>query len=220
MEVSTSNLWIFPLPLCTFFRELSSSQISRSSFCGQLQHFGALDHLKCDTPLHRGSLARWVEKSVHTYSFAQRCPLSHSSRITWPEKDSSDSSLQNGCQDKDWARGRHSRRWDDSNHLGSHQGKAPPASFRIGIAYFDLGVEYRDKTDDQVTVDCAEAIKKYNVGIKCATITPDEARVEEFKLKKMWRSPNGTIRNILGTKHLLLVWTFCLNLWDLWLFFV
>lgn len=63
---------------------------------------------------------------------------------------------------------------------------------------FDLGVEYRDKTDDQVTVDCAEAIKKYNVGIKCATITPDEARVEEFKLKKMWRSPNGTIRNILG----------------------
>lgn len=52
---------------------------------------------------------------------------------------------------------------------------------------FDLGVEYRDKTDDQVTVDCAEAIKKYNVGIKCATITPDEARVEEFKLKKMWR---------------------------------
>ena len=69
---------------------------------------------------------------------------------------------------------------------------------------FDLGVEYRDKTDDQVTVDCAEAIKKYNVGIKCATITPDEARVEEFKLKKMWRSPNGTIRNILGTKHLLL----------------
>ena len=69
---------------------------------------------------------------------------------------------------------------------------------------FDLGVEYRNKTDDQVTVDCAEAIKKYNVGIKCATITPDEARVEEFKLKKMWRSPNGTIRNILGTKHLLL----------------
>ena len=63
---------------------------------------------------------------------------------------------------------------------------------------FDLGVEYRDQTDDQVTVDCAEAIKKYNVGIKCATITPDEARVEEFKLKKMWRSPNGTIRNILG----------------------
>ncbi len=63
---------------------------------------------------------------------------------------------------------------------------------------FDLGVEYRDKTDDKVTVDCAEAIKKYNVGIKCATITPDEARVTEFKLKKMWKSPNGTIRNILG----------------------
>ncbi|XP_067656184.1 isocitrate dehydrogenase [NADP] cytoplasmic-like [Haliotis asinina] len=63
---------------------------------------------------------------------------------------------------------------------------------------FDLGIEHRDKTDDQVTVDCANAIKKYNVGIKCATITPDEKRVEEFKLKKMWRSPNGTIRNILG----------------------
>uniref|UniRef100_D3PHW0 Isocitrate dehydrogenase [NADP] n=2 Tax=Lepeophtheirus salmonis TaxID=72036 RepID=D3PHW0_LEPSM len=63
---------------------------------------------------------------------------------------------------------------------------------------YDLGIEYRDKTDDKVTVDCAEAVKKYNVGIKCATITPDENRVEEFKLKKMWRSPNGTIRNILG----------------------
>lgn len=63
---------------------------------------------------------------------------------------------------------------------------------------YDLGIENRDATDDQVTVDCAEAIKKYNVGIKCATITPDEQRVEEFKLKKMWRSPNGTIRNILG----------------------
>jgi len=63
---------------------------------------------------------------------------------------------------------------------------------------FDLGIEYRDQTDDQVTIDCANAIKKYNVGIKCATITPDEQRVEEFKLKKMWKSPNGTIRNILG----------------------
>ena len=61
---------------------------------------------------------------------------------------------------------------------------------------FDLGVEYRDKTDDQVTVDCAEAIKKYNVGIKCATITPDEARVEEFKLKKMWRSPQSEISSV------------------------
>lgn len=68
----------------------------------------------------------------------------------------------------------------------------------VDIKYYDLGMESRDKTDDQITVDCAEAIKKYNVGIKCATITPDEARVEEFKLKKMWRSPNGTIRNILG----------------------
>ncbi len=67
----------------------------------------------------------------------------------------------------------------------------------LDIKYFDLGVEARDKTDDQITVDAANAIAKYNVGIKCATITPDEARVEEFKLKKMWRSPNGTIRNIL-----------------------
>lgn len=63
---------------------------------------------------------------------------------------------------------------------------------------YDLGMESRDATDDQITIDCANAIKKYNVGVKCATITPDEARVEEFKLKKMWRSPNGTIRNILG----------------------
>jgi isocitrate dehydrogenase len=68
----------------------------------------------------------------------------------------------------------------------------------LDIKYFDLGIESRDKTSDQITVDCAKAIKKFGVGIKCATITPDEARVEEFKLKKMWRSPNGTIRNILG----------------------
>ncbi len=67
----------------------------------------------------------------------------------------------------------------------------------VDIKYFDLGVEYRDQTEDKVTVEAAEAIKKYGVGIKCATITPDEARVEEFKLKKMWKSPNGTIRNIL-----------------------
>lgn len=67
----------------------------------------------------------------------------------------------------------------------------------LDIKYYDLGMEYRDQTNDQVTVDAAEAIKKYNVGIKCATITPDEARVEEFKLKQMWKSPNGTIRNIL-----------------------
>lgn len=67
----------------------------------------------------------------------------------------------------------------------------------VDIKYFDLGVEYRDQTNDQVTVDAAEAIKKYNVGIKCATITPDEARVKEFNLKQMWKSPNGTIRNIL-----------------------
>ncbi|MBR45981.1 MAG: isocitrate dehydrogenase (NADP(+)) [Rhodospirillaceae bacterium] len=68
----------------------------------------------------------------------------------------------------------------------------------IELKYYDLGMESRDKTDDQITIDAAEAIKKYGVGVKCATITPDEARVEEFGLKKMWRSPNGTIRNILG----------------------
>ena len=68
----------------------------------------------------------------------------------------------------------------------------------LGIEYYDLGMESRDKTDDQITIDSANAIKKFGVGIKCATITPDEARVEEFKLKKMWRSPNGTIRNIIG----------------------
>ncbi|KAI3383279.1 hypothetical protein SNEBB_005312 [Seison nebaliae] len=68
----------------------------------------------------------------------------------------------------------------------------------LNIHFFDLGIEKRDETDDQITIDCANAIKKYNVGIKCATITPDEARVKEFNLKKMWRSPNGTIRNILG----------------------
>lgn len=68
----------------------------------------------------------------------------------------------------------------------------------IDIKYYDLGIEKRDETDDQITIDAANAIKKYNVGIKCATITPDELRVEEFGLKQMWRSPNGTIRNILG----------------------
>ncbi|MCW2674961.1 MAG: isocitrate dehydrogenase, NADP-dependent, partial [Modestobacter sp.] len=68
----------------------------------------------------------------------------------------------------------------------------------IDLQYYDLGMEYRDKTDDQVTVDAANAIKKVGVGVKCATITPDEARVKEFGLKQMWKSPNGTIRNILG----------------------
>ncbi|SDZ86119.1 isocitrate dehydrogenase (NADP) [Porphyromonadaceae bacterium NLAE-zl-C104] len=68
----------------------------------------------------------------------------------------------------------------------------------LEIKYFDLGIQHRDATDDQVTVEAAEAIKKYNVGIKCATITPDEARVKEFGLKQMWKSPNGTIRNIVG----------------------
>ncbi|NMN96177.1 NADP-dependent isocitrate dehydrogenase [Antrihabitans stalactiti] len=68
----------------------------------------------------------------------------------------------------------------------------------VNLEYYDLGIEHRDATDDQVTIEAANAIKKHGVGVKCATITPDEARVEEFGLKKMWRSPNGTIRNILG----------------------
>ena len=68
----------------------------------------------------------------------------------------------------------------------------------IDLKYYDLSVENRDATDDRVTVDSANAIKEHGVGVKCATITPDEARVEEFNLKKMWKSPNGTIRNILG----------------------
>jgi isocitrate dehydrogenase len=68
----------------------------------------------------------------------------------------------------------------------------------VNLEYYDLGIEKRDETDDQITIDAANAIKKHGVGVKCATITPDEARVAEFGLKKMWRSPNGTIRNILG----------------------
>ncbi|HVL79116.1 MAG TPA: NADP-dependent isocitrate dehydrogenase, partial [Sphingomicrobium sp.] len=68
----------------------------------------------------------------------------------------------------------------------------------VDLVYYDLGIEKRDETEDRITVEAAEAIKKYGVGVKCATITPDEARVEEFGLRKMWKSPNGTIRNILG----------------------
>ena len=68
----------------------------------------------------------------------------------------------------------------------------------VDLKYYDLGIEVRDDTNDQITIDAANAIKQYGVGVKCATITPDEARVEEFGLKEMWRSPNGTIRNILG----------------------
>ncbi|HCY01583.1 MAG TPA: NADP-dependent isocitrate dehydrogenase, partial [Erythrobacter sp.] len=68
----------------------------------------------------------------------------------------------------------------------------------VDLKYYDLSIEKRDETDDQITIDAANAIKQYGVGVKCATITPDEARVEEFDLKKMWVSPNGTIRNILG----------------------
>src|SRR4051794_41936915 len=68
----------------------------------------------------------------------------------------------------------------------------------LTLEYYDLGIEHRDATDDQVTIDAAHAIQRHGVGVKCATITPDEARVTEFGLKKMWRSPNGTIPNILG----------------------
>src|SRR5919199_1445638 len=68
----------------------------------------------------------------------------------------------------------------------------------VELKYFDLGIEHRDKTNDQVTIDAAEAIRHHHVGVKCATITPDEARVQEFGLKSMWKSPNGTIRNIVG----------------------
>ena len=76
---------------------------------------------------------------------------------------------------------------------------AKPFSYLdVDLKYYDLGLPYRDETEDQVTVDAANAIKKYSVGVKCATITPDEARVKEFHLKQMWLSPNGTIRNILG----------------------
>ena len=68
----------------------------------------------------------------------------------------------------------------------------------VDLKYYDLSIESRDETDDQITIDAANATKQYGVAVKCATITPDEARVEEFGLKKMWRRPNGTIRNILG----------------------
>ena len=68
----------------------------------------------------------------------------------------------------------------------------------VDLHYYDLGIEERDRTDDQITIDAANAIKEHGCGVKCATITPDEARVEEFNLKRMYRSPNGTIRNILG----------------------
>ena len=68
----------------------------------------------------------------------------------------------------------------------------------VNLLYYDLGIEHRDATDDKVTIEAAEAIKQHNIGVKCATITPDEARVKEFGLKSMWKSPNGTIRNILG----------------------
>ena len=71
----------------------------------------------------------------------------------------------------------------------------------IDLKYYDLGMENRDKTNDQITIDSAKAIQKYGAGVKCATITPDEARVERIWFKKMWRSPNGTIRNIVGRNN-------------------
>jgi len=74
----------------------------------------------------------------------------------------------------------------------------PYVDFGDNLHFFDLSIQKRDETNDQITIDCANAIKQYGVGVKCATITPDEKRVEEFGLKKMWKSPNGTIRNILG----------------------
>lgn len=85
------------------------------------------------------------------------------------------------------------RRCDSSCSL---RPDCPPSA--VFPSSYDLGIEHRDATDDQVTVEAARAVQKYSVGVKCATITPDEKRVEEFKLKQMWRSPNGTIRNILG----------------------
>jgi hypothetical protein len=95
-------------------------------------------------------------------------------------------------------RRRDGRRRDDPHHLAVHQGQADPPYLDIDLKYFDLGIEHRDATNDQVTIDSANATKKYGVAVKCATITPDEARVKEFGLKEMWKSPNGTIRNILG----------------------
>ena len=82
--------------------------------------------------------------------------------------------------------------------MGIYKKKLVLPYIDLGIKYYDLGMKSRDDTNDQITIDCANAIKKVGVGIKCATITPDEERVKEFNLKKMWRSPNGTIRNIIG----------------------
>src|SRR3990170_3401634 len=81
---------------------------------------------------------------------------------------------------------------------GTQMAKIKVKNPDVDLLYYDLSIEKRDETDDRITVEAAEAIKKHGVGVKCATITPDEARVEEFGLKKMWVSPNGTIRNILG----------------------
>jgi len=86
----------------------------------------------------------------------------------------------------------------------------PYVDFGDNLHFFDLSIQKRDETNDQITIDCANAIKQYGVGVKCATITPDEKRVEEFGLKKMWKSPNGTIRNILGTGQSQTDFYFCL----------
>ena len=89
------------------------------------------------------------------------------------------------------------RRRDDPHHLGFHQNKLILPYLELDIKYYDLGLEHRDATNDQVTIDAANAIKAHGVGIKCRHHYPDEARVKEFNLKSMWKSPNGTIRNIL-----------------------
>ena len=108
-----------------------------------------------------------------------------------------DSKREQDQGDKPGRRPRRGR--DDAGHLADDQGEADlPLSRPAAARFRPLGIENRDATDDQVTIDAAHAIQACGVGVKCATITPDEARVKEFGLKKMWKSPNGTIRNILG----------------------
>ncbi len=104
---------------------------------------------------------------------------------------------RNGEDQGEGPRRRTRRRRNDPHHLGFIKDKLILPYLDIDLKYYDLSIEYRDQTDRQVTVDAAHAIAKYGVGVKCATITPDEARVKEFNLKRMYRSPNGTLRNIL-----------------------
>src|SRR5207245_9925089 len=93
---------------------------------------------------------------------------------------------------------RDGRRRDDPHHLHLIKEKLIHPYLDVELLYYDLGIQKRDETRDRITIEAAEAVKKIGVGVKCATITPDEARVKEFGLKEMYRSPNGTIRNILG----------------------